>query len=234
MAERVGVFTESTARMMLEMFEQLRGSGLFSGSTNANAPIVPQREFVYVKNVSGEEIPPFACMQATGTTEFGGQNYINVNKPADAVGTAGGYLFNRDRAIAAGEYGVANAGPVARCTPETGSYSAGSYLIPKINSWDVVAGGGGFVYIGGDDIEDGVARILVYGSAPPSLVRFQITGTEWVSNKIAATMRNMDGATIESSDLEDPEIIFSALGENDTGLAIRQQSRYFIIQAPCA
>lgn len=64
------------------------------------------------------------------------------------------------------------------------------------------------------------------------LFRFALT-SGWTSGSASATILAMDGTTIESSTVEDPEGIFSSLGNTDTGLAFKQDGTYYVIQAPC-
>ena len=65
-----------------------------------------------------------------------------------------------------------------------------------------------------------------------TLCRFALT--ESLTSGIAnATIKNMLGTTVMTSKIRDPEGIFSELESGDTGLAIEQGGKFYIIQAPC-
>lgn len=53
------------------------------------------------------------------------------------------------------------------------------------------------------------------------------------SGTASATIKNMAGTTISTKDVLDPEGIFAELVSGDTGLAIGQGGKFYVIQAPC-
>lgn len=64
------------------------------------------------------------------------------------------------------------------------------------------------------------------------LVRFELL--ESLSTGTAnATINSMDGDEIDEDDVLDPEEIFASLTTGDTGLALKQGGKYYVIQAPC-
>jgi hypothetical protein len=66
-----------------------------------------------------------------------------------------------------------------------------------------------------------------------SLFRFELTES-LIGGDAAATIYDMDGVEVSTAtDVYDPEGIFSTLGNEDTGLAILQGGKYYVIQAPC-
>lgn len=163
MTKQVGVYDPATAKMVLEVVRYLRQSGYVitrPGRGDQNiAPPTP----IYVRNDSGEAIPPFACMQTTGTVEAGGQNYITVDKPADTDGASGAYLFNGVAEIEIDGYGVAHDGPVVRMLTDGSSVSSGQQWSPAVGEWAVEPGAGPFIAIGADDIGTNVMRGRIGG-----------------------------------------------------------------------
>lgn len=162
MAKRATVFDEETARILVTIARLYKQTGFVTGmgrgiSALLEDPPVPY----YVHNDSGEEIPPYACMQVTGTEEIGGQNYLLVDKPADTTGDAGSFLFNNHRAIADNEEGIAQFGPVVRAFKNTGTVTAGEHWLPVANQWYIAQDDGGpFVAAGADDIDDDVLKVF--------------------------------------------------------------------------
>lgn len=117
----------------------------------------------YVKNISGETAPAYACMQVVGTEEIGGQNYLKIDKPADENGDAGWYVFNSYQDIPNGELGIAYDGPAVRMLSNATGLTAGDQLGPQANSW-YVGSGSLFIYAGDDDIRTDVVRAFVIGA----------------------------------------------------------------------
>lgn len=117
----------------------------------------------YVKNVSGEVIPGFACMQVTGTAEIGNQNFLEVDKPADEDSENGHYIFNGYEDIAVGGLGIAYDGPLVRVLSDVASPSAGDELGPQTGSWNVKAGGTLLIAAGGDDVRTDVVKAFLQG-----------------------------------------------------------------------
>lgn len=148
------------ARLILATVRYLRSAGLVSQKGDRGdgrfTPITP----IYVKNASGEEVPPYACMQATGTEEIGGQNYLIVDKPEDVTGESGGYLLNNHEAIEIDGLGFAQRGRVQRAIKASGSMDAGEPWQPVVDAWTIESGGSQFIGIGDDDIGTDVARVF--------------------------------------------------------------------------
>jgi hypothetical protein len=99
---------------------------------------------------------------------------VEVDKPADADGSAGGFLFNGAAAIAIGKRGVGHAGPHVRAIGDGSTCTAGDRWAPQASSWQATATTDGiFTAIGDDAIATNVVRLLVY--TPPTLVQQVVT-----------------------------------------------------------
>lgn len=107
MPERIGQYTEETARYLLDTINQLVASGWALPGNKQPTAIPFQRQTFFI-NDSGEEIPPYACMQITEMEKFG-QNYCKVDKYDEDV--FGGFLFNGHREVADKDSGVAQFAP---------------------------------------------------------------------------------------------------------------------------
>lgn len=153
-----GFFTPQTAQQIIADLKLLK-SAVF-GSGGMFTPRFPAPK-IYVRNVSGEEIPAYACMQSTGTQSYDGRTYIEVDKPADVSGEAGGYLFNGPRAIATGSNGVAFAGPHVQALGDGSTATAGKRWGPQQDSWEVAESPLGFlICVGDDDVATDVVRFI--------------------------------------------------------------------------
>jgi hypothetical protein len=64
------------------------------------------------------------------------------------------------------------------------------------------------------------------------LVRFALLAS-LSTGTASATIKDMAGVTIATEDVLDPEAIFDELDIGDTGLAIAQGGKYYVIQARC-
>jgi hypothetical protein len=171
MTQRVGAFTPETAAEILRMVDYFRQSGYrLPAGRGADQRIGPTTP-ILVRNTSGEEIPPYACMQSVGTHESGGQNYVDVDKPSDIYGEQGTYLFNNEHAIPTGAtvyYGVGHPGPVCRMLTDGSTTTANALVRAQVDSWELTEGGGTFRIVGTDDI----ATDVIWGRfiEPPQAV----------------------------------------------------------------
>lgn len=75
---------------------------------------------------------------------------------------------------------------------------------------------------------------VVLLNSPPEirLVRFQLK-QGFATGTASATLKTMEGVVIEVANVLDPEGIFEELVARDTGLALKQDGKYYAIQAPC-
>jgi hypothetical protein len=171
---RVGYYTPETAKMIHDVARYLRDSGFVIPQSGRENQFIPPDAPIYIRNDTAEEIPAFACLQTDGTVEDGGQNFIKVVKPQDAVGTNGWYLFNGIAPIEIGGYGIAKDGPVVRMLTDGSAITNGSRWAPVASSFEVSpATGGIFFAIGADDIETDVMRGFTIPM--PSVVQQVIT-----------------------------------------------------------
>lgn len=149
--------TPSTTKIVVDVVRYLRANGFIidRGRQSAfNPPTSP----IHVKNVSGVEIPAYACMQAVGTVEKGGQNFVEVDQPADVTGEAGWYLFNGVAPIEIDGFGIGHDGPFARMLTDGSAVNAGDKWQPSVGAWTVEPGGSLIIAAGPDDIETDVMR----------------------------------------------------------------------------
>lgn len=105
--------------------------------------VSPHRAFV-LNSDTYEEIPPFACMQITGTSVFGGRTVITVEKPTTLDGE---YLFNSPYQIEAGAAGWAYRFGVVVMLGAAPSEVNAAYQ-PIVGSWEIEEGGGPFTVFG--------------------------------------------------------------------------------------
>lgn len=141
MADRLGQFSEPVARQIYAVVKQLIASGYaLPGSSQQSRAQFTQRPTLFV-NDSGEEIPPFACMQITEMEDFG-KNYAKVDKYDEDV--FGGFLFNGPRSVADDKVGMAQATPRFRATREdnTDAVTAGHLWGPDPGEWFLKPNGG--------------------------------------------------------------------------------------------
>jgi len=166
METKVGAYSPETAKMVLKTVEAMRAQGLVLQSGNKQ-PFNPPRSLpIYVRNDSGVTIPPFGCVQVSGTVEYGGQNFVKVIRPTDPTGASGGFLFNTFDSIANGKYGICCDGPVSRSLCAT-SPAVGSTLRPDAGTFYLEEHASGtFTYIGPDDIYADCTKTLRDPTAP--------------------------------------------------------------------
>lgn len=233
MAGEIAVFNEQTARYVLEQVRQI--PRLLAKISQLETTLVGSP--VKFTNNSGETIPAYACIQITGTEEQGGINYLVADKPADTDGTAGWYLFNGAREVASDAEGVAQLPPVMRGYKNTGTITGGDRWRPTAGQWYLTQDDSGiFVAAGADDVEDDVLRVMEIGGSGNRLFRFTMN-ENWGATTAGAAdsdILEMDGTdTTIDDDVLDPLGIFSTLTSGSAGLCIRQDGKYYAIQAPC-
>lgn len=205
----LGGFKKETAQIILDVVQYLRESGFVIQRPGRGSQFVPPEAPIYIRNDTGEEIPPFGCVQVTGAVDDGGQNYITVDKPVDATGDAGGYLFNGVAPIEIDGYGIALDGPVVRMLTDGSTVTCGDFWRPVVNSFEVEPGGVMFSAIGEDDIDTDIMRAFTSsgggGGAFVEEVRWDDPVLEY---RIGATWYTID--TAENCATTSP--FFSGLG----------------------
>jgi hypothetical protein len=221
-------------RMIIEITRYLKASGFTITPPGGGSRFVPQSTPIYVRNDSGEEIPAFACLQTTGTTEAGGQNYITVDQPVDTDGTSGGYLFNGIAPIEIGGYGIAHDGPLCRMLTDGVPLNSGDKCQPVVGEWYIELGGDLITIVGDDDIQAAVVRGVI-GSSGGGDEHFNFRTTGAMSSLSAtASIYAIGGFTnVLSSQTVRSSLIFGDLPANTIGICILQGGQYHIVQAAC-
>ncbi len=104
-------------------------------------------------NISGEDIPAFACMQVAGTklVDGGRTTLVEVEKPS---GKGGPFLFNGSQKVGDGQLASGYTGEVQAKTEDGASASAGESWGPK-EDWVVVSDGDPAILLWGS-VKDGV------------------------------------------------------------------------------
>ena len=239
MAQRIGVTSPEMMRTIVEVIRYLRSSGFIISTPLKSVRNIEQATPIYVRNDSGVAVPPFACLQATGTVEAGGQNYITIDQPADTTGDAGPFIFNGFAEIAATgdqRYGIAHDGPLCRMLTNGTAMTSGDKARPVVNQWYIELGGELFTIVGDDDISADVVRGVIGGGGGggATLYRFQLNSNYNTGTTVGATIKTMGGTTVTSSGvLSDPEAIFFGLPSGSKGYCILQDGTYYAIQALC-
>lgn len=178
----LGAFKKETAETILALVRYLKESGFVITQPGRGQQFIPPQAPIYVRNDSGEEIPPFACLQTTGTVDAGGQNYVKVNKPVDETGTAGKYLFNGIAPIEIGGYGIGHDGPLVRMLTDGTAVTCGASWQPTVAAWSVKPGGSLFTAAGADDIDTNVMRGFVNSGSGNGTLEFKITSASTVTD----------------------------------------------------
>jgi hypothetical protein len=226
-------------RTIVEVVRYLRSSGFIISTPLKGVRNIEQATPIYVRNDSGVAVPAFACLQATGTVEVGGQNYITIDQPADTTGDAGPFIFNGFAEIAATgdqRYGIAHDGPLCRMLTNGTAMASGDKARPVVNQWYIELGGELFTIVGGDDIAADVVRGVIGGGGGggSTLYRFETTAAYTSGTSVTATIKTMAGTTFASgATLKDPEAIFMGMASGTKGYCIAQGGEYFAIQAAC-
>lgn len=74
--------------------------------------------------------------------------------------------------------------------------------------------------------------VLLNSPSENRLVRFELK-QNFLTGIANAKIKNMEGDQLEEASVLDPEGIFEELVARDVGLAIKQDGKYYAIQAPC-
>jgi hypothetical protein len=222
---------------MRRVVEHYRRYGLI-GSDGRKTSALINGPAIYVRNDDATEAPAFACMQVVGTVEVGEQNYLKVDKPIDADGTAGWFVFNGPSAIPAGDFGVAYDGPLCRMLTDGSTVTAGGLWGPVASQWTIAPGGSLFVAAGEDDIAADVMRgFFKGGGGGASLYAARLT-ENWTSRQATCEIYTLDGANdpvyVNNQEVYDPLSIFAALGSGDwMKVALNSDGKYYVLAANC-
>lgn len=111
--------TPELAGILREMARLYRANGWPSMPTQQEPRYFPPDSILFV-NRSGEEIPPYACMQIDGTIEEDGRTLLEVVKPnATTLVSENQLLFNESRSVATNQTGVAQHPSIVRARKQT-------------------------------------------------------------------------------------------------------------------
>lgn len=192
MADEYGIFTPEQCERIWKAtkgFERLTDV-----SQDAFVPIADPP--IYVRNDSGEVIPPYSIMQVSGTAEDG-KNYIKVIKPINtATANTDRFLFSGPREIGIDEFSIAQSGPVYRVKKDATTFVAGIRVGPVNGQW-TIGKGSMFSYLGDDAIGTDVVRIDQNESLQLAVATSGVpgrTGTTLGSATVAAKHLTISGA----------------------------------------
>lgn len=153
--DEIGVFSPTEALRIWKATKEFERLG--SGGTDTFVPI--QDAPIYIKNDSGEVIPPYSIVQVTNTVEDG-KNYLLVKKPTvTSTALTDQFLFSGPREIPIGGFSIAQTGPVFRVKKDGATLAAGMRLGPVNGQW-TISKGAMFTYLGTDAIETDCVRLM--------------------------------------------------------------------------
>lgn len=186
----IGAYTPDDAKYIKDAVTWLRQSGFDLQATNRRRANSIDAAIHLVKNISGEDIPPYACMQVTGTERLNNRTYHLVEKPKDINGDNGWYLFNTHETIADEKLGNGLDGPLVRARSEDTTFDAGDNFQPIVDSWYIEKVGGSAPFIGAGvdrikDYEDVIKVFIQGGGGGCELMVFTVDdvyGTETASS----------------------------------------------------
>ena len=230
----VAVYSPDDAAFVLRVARKLQSLGVVSGEGDRGVGLFAPSTPVYVRNDSGEAVPAFACMQVTGTAEVSGQNYLTIDKPADAFGIVGGYIFNGPESIEIDGFGNVYPTSTVRALTDGTTVTSGDAWMPEAGAWAIQKATCNTLHaIGPDDIDTNIGRFFI--PSPRPCGRFRFTLNEgWTSNAADADILLMDGTdTNEDHDILDPLASFTDLSTADPGDCWLQDGKFYAAQAPC-
>lgn len=149
MAKRViGSFTPEQCQMLWQDYQERRQLPAQLQKQFPDRPAVddPGQHRIFVYNASGEEVPPYACMQIDGTYEGPDDlTYIRVIKPDTLCGE---YMFNGPHEIDADGYGWGYRFGLVIMQGNASSYNACNRYAPVVGQWYVTDSPGPFLVYG--------------------------------------------------------------------------------------
>jgi len=223
----IGFLTPQQARETWDTIKLLRSSGLLRNLSSFSRPDDPGIHPVWVKNTSGEEIPPFACMQVDGTEVVGELTYVLVKKP-DAIDSQ--YLFNHDTAIEIDGYGMSLPWGVVRMIGS--STAPNEQFGATIGDWGVqIQDGGPFVVFGPDNTRDGIVKgriaatggggtgsqVIEFTILDPSSASSTATASSSVDEELCANQVYDAPSSIMANVTRRPCGVTTVYGEDDAG-----------------
>ena len=160
MANSIGVLTPDQMRLVWQTVQELRQSGLLAKKRGRPVQEPSGVHRVFIQNMSGATIPPFGCVQVTGTSELEGRTVVTVEAPTDICGE---YLFNSEFAVNPGEAGWAYAHGQVRMLGTFDSYESCKRYAPTVGGFSVEQGPGPFLVYGADNTFSGALRGRIIG-----------------------------------------------------------------------
>lgn len=161
MAQReIGSFSEEQTRIIWQVVQKALASAGINNTRKVKIADEPSPHRVFFRNDSGEKIPPFGCMEVTGTDEELERTFVKVIKPSTICGE---YLFNSQFAVEADGFGWGYAFGLVRMRGTASAYEACKRYAPSASSWDVAEGPGPFLVYGADTAVEGALRGRIIG-----------------------------------------------------------------------
>lgn len=208
MATEIGYFTPSQADRVWRnalAFEKTVTLG-----QKTDRPITPTP--ISFVNRSAQAVPPYGCIQITGTDEIGGRNYLEVKRPFDYSGVMGPFLLNGDREVEPDDFGTAQWGPIYRAKSDGSTLAVGTRIGPIADSFEV-GKGCLFTNCGPDDIEEDVLRLVacetqllavagaggIAANASGTVTARVPTSTGWAAGSVTYTAYNPFTAVIAAN-----------------------------------
>lgn len=168
MADELVVFEAGLANEMLATFKAIKAGGLLEPDLEAKMlrgnpvrQVTHQPPPIFVRNDSGQAVPPYALMQPTGTVNVTNSFcYATIQKPIHSTILRCPLLINGMFEIASGAYGVAQQGPVFSLLGGSGRV-VGDRLGPEDDEWFAELGSM-YAVIGEDTtaIEENVYKVM--------------------------------------------------------------------------
>lgn len=229
MAEGVLIGPQLAADLQV-LVDHFKRSGLPGLSPMNTAPVITKTP-IYFKNVSGETIPAYACMQVTNTVEEGPQNFLEVEKPADTDGSAGQFIFNGPSQVLNNGTGIAQDSLVVRAFKNTGTVTAGGLWGPTVGQWYLTSDAGSYVAAGEDDIATNVFKVFVsVGGGGGSKLMAAKLNENWTAKQATSDIYRLDGVNVfyvETAEVYDPLQVFRTLGTGDWLYITKQDGKYY-------
>jgi len=182
MADEIGFFTPEQARLIWQDYQtrQQLAPQISQNFPQRRTIDEPSPHRVFVRNDSSETIPPYGCMQITGTDTIGGRTVVKVVKPTD---TDGEYLINSQFEIPVAGSEQSGCGWAYRfgVVIFIGDAPSGpTPYQPIVDSWEVEEGEGGpFVIFGEHNATEKalIGRFAAKGGGGGATIEYKIDST---------------------------------------------------------
>ena len=155
--EEFGAYSPATAKMILDVVNYLKSSGLVTSDGKRGYLNYPLPQLTRFRNDSGETIPAYALMQIQGTAELYDRTYHLVSKYNE--GSFGGFLFNSKREVENGKTGVAQTVIHPLALGNGGTATLGQLWGASSGSWALTKNGGPWIIAGNSTVATNVVRV---------------------------------------------------------------------------